>query len=1000
MRDVVCAKVCKAVESVVGEDDEDTFRHKMTALQRFLNHGMSRFSIDAWHHALTKLHHPHPHQVAGRPLVAKLCGLEDLRALSREVMLQREGGSLREGNAQALKYLDNFLVALHCVREAKGCVANLHVFLYRYYYDPSQGRERSQLRSGKAVSRAGSVHVAGGLPGTSSSYHDSAQQFGILTLQQMSGTTGHKLRRTVADMQQILARWDRLMTEGEIRQEDLDAESQQDLQMLSGTAAFEPVLRLMPDIFAKFYKCLELLKQWWVLAHEIYPELPINRPPTPSSEEDTPEGRVSRVESDLKLSALKGTPLDQSYTDQAPVSEQLQKIEDNIQRKENTLQSLNDELKLLEERERYFESLAEAYEKVTAELEEQTRQRKELVIVREKETFPPQNQMMDAGATEMTSASKPHANAEDLNERVARAESEMQMLQFQQSLLKQDYMVQLEVRPSLIRFADDLRIKVGEDENSLVEDKMERIKLVTLAGEETVISNRSASPGHSYPALTPEEAPDASTEVDRAAERRQELTRLLDRPLREDTSASSMAGQTASVAAVARRRRQSFPAARKGDKPPPALPAITIHQAGQDTSTAPNSQSPRKSPRGPTTSSPQNAKSPQNSAKSPQNNAKSPQNNAKSPQNNAKSPQNNAKSPQVQQNISNTDSQHRTEPLFQRQAGKPQMNGAATEKASERRPNHMDQPVRRPRAKSDSHALKTEIKSVNVNPESSQRLKTTDVEKAQEKSLPKVRDGKSSPRARPDSDDSKFGNQAVSKKAKPASLLRKTSTAKSPDDAGRSAVTSKTAKSDDTQGFNKTVYKKPSKTDHTHSSKTDDAKSSKTVHPNSSTKSSKPDDSNRSKEAAKHSLATSQSSRVADTKKQTDVKPDKDKKDREKPLPKPTARHATDRSPRGPQQSPKEKDDDRKRHTASLKPLEKTLNKAMSQKSTEDDVKKDSNKSTLPPTKEDDKKASKITAPEIRKPRTSDDRGGVKSNHKLGDVKEIGKVTSQLPHSK
>lgn len=136
----------------------------MNALQRFLNHGMSRFSIDTWHHALTTLFQTYQHgQRAGdsdaypggghddKPVVNRLRGVADLRALSRDVMMQREGGGLREVDAVALKNLDNFMAALQCVREAKACVAEMYRFLHRLVTFPPTTDEWSALSSFQAM---------------------------------------------------------------------------------------------------------------------------------------------------------------------------------------------------------------------------------------------------------------------------------------------------------------------------------------------------------------------------------------------------------------------------------------------------------------------------------------------------------------------------------------------------------------------------------------------------------------------------------------------------------------------------------------------------------------------------------------------------------------------------------------------------------------------------------------------------------------------------------
>jgi uncharacterized protein YdcH (DUF465 family) len=293
----------------------------------------------------------------------------------------------------------------------------------------------------------------------------SAKQFGILTLQQMSGSTSHKLRRTVADLSEILGRWERLLsTEAEIDPHDLDAESEQDLLLLNPTAHFQLVLRLLPDMFTKFFKCLELAKQWWVLAHEIYAQLPINRPPTPQA--PSPSTGIKLVLEEEEEEDGEGSEAE-SVSEKVPAQQLMQRLEQDIALKCDQLLAQQEELRVLEERERHFESLVEAYEKVTAQLADKNMERKDLVSQREKNLVPHQLQLGDT-------------SPQQLDDMVAATDRQLQLLQFQQSLLVQDYMLQLEVRPSLIRFAEDLRQKTQTTQSSLTDQKIARLKLQEL----------------------------------------------------------------------------------------------------------------------------------------------------------------------------------------------------------------------------------------------------------------------------------------------------------------------------------------------------------------------------------------------------------------------------------------------------------------------------------------------------------------------------------------
>ena len=152
-----------------------------------------------------------------------------------------------------------------------------------------------------------------------------------------------------------------------------------------------------------------------------------------------------------------------------------------------------------------------------------------------------------------------------------RTEREIQLLQFQQSLLLQDYMLQLEVRPSLIRFADDLRLRTQEAQQSLTEHKMEKLKLETLLREESNTAHSETG------ARTPQQdvdgedrdsaetQPPAPSASSKTVERKLELSRLQTRPFREDTSASNatLEAESGKLPAPKRERRKSHPERQK-----------------------------------------------------------------------------------------------------------------------------------------------------------------------------------------------------------------------------------------------------------------------------------------------------------------------------------------------------------------------------------------------------------------------------------------------------
>lgn len=473
-----------------AHDDESGFRQKITALQRFLNHGMSRFSLESWHVVLTSLFQAYQHVHKERPddkVITKVTSVAQLRLISRDLLLHR--GGLREVDAHALKHLDNFLAALRCLKEAKDSVDTLFQFLCTNYYDPPKQEDCSKeftTVANQKLSHDLGTKSHGSVVGNNA--HDSlSYQYGIQTPEQMSGNAAHKLHLTVIDMRDIVTRWAHLQEENDINIDDFDPESLQDLLLLQGTSAFEAVLRLLPDIFAKFYKCLELAKQWWLLAHQIYPVLPIYRPvpPVTSPSKDGTFDDEGSDGGDAQSAAASPVVV---AKDDVSFQEQLVSLNEDIHNTENMLLTFRNDLELLLDRERHFESLVEAYEKVTSQLDEKARERRALTAAREADSS------SASGDIRPTSSGRPDCHPQEKlmsateqtrdKHLLEAAEREMQLLQFQQTLLLQDYLIQLEMRPSLIRFTEDLRMKTREAESHLADKVAEKQRV-----EQSIVAN-------------------------------------------------------------------------------------------------------------------------------------------------------------------------------------------------------------------------------------------------------------------------------------------------------------------------------------------------------------------------------------------------------------------------------------------------------------------------------------------------------------------------------
>lgn len=82
-------------------------------------------------------------------------------------------------------------------------------------------------------------------------------------------------RNTVDELKSILSKWEALLTHEVLDLNKFDPDSYYELMKFSNYSAFEPILRLVPDLFAKCYKCIDLAKTWLKLSNIVLGHLPL-----------------------------------------------------------------------------------------------------------------------------------------------------------------------------------------------------------------------------------------------------------------------------------------------------------------------------------------------------------------------------------------------------------------------------------------------------------------------------------------------------------------------------------------------------------------------------------------------------------------------------------------------------------------------------------------------------------------------------------------------------
>ena len=82
------------------------------------------------------------------------------------------------------------------------------------------------------------------------------------------------LGHAIKDMYYSNKKWDLLYKDGRLRSDVFDPDSYHEMLQYRGFEDFEYVFRIIPDIFTKAYKSIEIAKLWWTMANKVYDVLP------------------------------------------------------------------------------------------------------------------------------------------------------------------------------------------------------------------------------------------------------------------------------------------------------------------------------------------------------------------------------------------------------------------------------------------------------------------------------------------------------------------------------------------------------------------------------------------------------------------------------------------------------------------------------------------------------------------------------------------------------
>ncbi|KAL4222456.1 hypothetical protein ACF0H5_018496 [Mactra antiquata] len=278
-----------------------------------------------------------------------------------------------------------------------------------------------------------------------------------------------KYKQTVNELNSILNKWDGLLSEEVLELNDFDPDSYHELMQFNNYSQFESLLRLVPDIFAKCYKCIDLAKTWLTLSNIVIKDEPEIEPkqsitPIPEIKIDTPEA----TEEELNTPEARKEFLEQLKE----IQEQIESVNRSIEDDEQQLCKYNEEMDTLVGRDERFSTVYSQADKIDS-----------LITVAAGEYQKAKTEQI-ALASKMKSCRKDTPTYTELKSHLQRLDTEVaqnhwkvKRLEFERAVVREDLLVEAEVRPSFIRFIGDTKEKMDDLKRFLQTKKDEKLKL-------------------------------------------------------------------------------------------------------------------------------------------------------------------------------------------------------------------------------------------------------------------------------------------------------------------------------------------------------------------------------------------------------------------------------------------------------------------------------------------------------------------------------------------
>lgn len=462
------------------QQSETSIQKQLVAFERLLQHSMSRFSKETLYNALRHVTEWAESQERkgtkkGGPssstVLFKLRSINQLREIVNKMKISIK--PVTSDYENIFKKCELFMNDILYLKDLKKYFDDeIHKELIKYHFDPLVGNETSpkpNVKQKQTFITDDEDSGNGSQPDTDDVKKGSRKA--DAKRRKMKTVDGEDIKKsearyknTIRELSEILRKWEGLLSEYTLDLNDFDPDSYHELMQFSNYSQFEPILRMVPDIFAKCYKCIDLAKLWLKDSNIVMPieEIREEPPPpeVPAPEEDEASTEVSEKNRKEFVRQVRD------------LQSQIENVDQTIAEDEMELVKLNREMSDLADRERRYSLVSSGVERIDSDIE--------AVAGEYQKTKTEQY----AIASKLRGVRKGSTDYDELKSHLKRLDSavaekhwKLKLLEFERTTVQSDFLVELDVRPTLIRYEGATQERIDNLERVLNARKEEKIKL-------------------------------------------------------------------------------------------------------------------------------------------------------------------------------------------------------------------------------------------------------------------------------------------------------------------------------------------------------------------------------------------------------------------------------------------------------------------------------------------------------------------------------------------